>query len=89
MPQQTYTLKKIVEYGGVMVTSLQLDDDISPMQIRDIDLGQLTKVSEMSKAAAALTRQPLELIESLGMADWMHVAQQAANILGNSLTPNT
>lgn len=87
MATEKYILKKSIEYGGQIIRELLLDDDVSPVQIRDIDLAEITKASEMSKAAAALTKQPLELIESLKLPDWLYIANRAANCLGNAATP--
>lgn len=81
-----YVLKKSVEWGGQHISSLTIADDVTPMMLENIDLDKLSEVGELTKAIAAITRQPKELIGILAMADWTPLARRAGEILGNSLT---
>ncbi len=92
MSKQTYVLKKPIEYGGKLITELAYDDDpdeLTPLQLADIDVTRLTVIGEMTKAVAALTKQPMDMIESLKMGDWSHMAVTAQTLLGNAMGVTT
>ena len=89
MAQQIYTLKKPIEYGGKLITEISYDDDpdeLTPAQLGGLNLENLTVVSEITKSIAAVTKQPVELVESLKMTDWNALAQATQAVLGNALT---
>lgn len=84
---KNFKLAKPVEYGGVLIQSFDYSDDLTPAQLREVDLTNITKVGELSKAIAGMTRQPIDLIESLSMEDWLALSQKAGELLGNSMIP--
>jgi hypothetical protein len=88
MSKQAYKLKKPFEYGGVLITEMTYDDDpdeMTPAQLADIDVTRLTIIGEMTKAVAAMTKNPVDMIESMKMGDWSHMAVTAQKILGNAM----
>lgn len=83
--ENIHTLKKPIEWGGKRIDRLIVSEDVSPQMLEDIDLDNLSKVGELTKAIAAITCQPVELIGQLHGSDWAPLARRAGDMLGNFL----
>lgn len=103
MSTETYALQEAVELGKIIITELKIDRRVKAKYHRVISKPVPTEVQEGGKMTmqinmngdlfdlmAAMTGQPMEVIDELGKDDYLYLrtaAEEMASNFPNALVP--